>query len=206
MFIEKLKKEFEVNTPIFTREILKVFPEFTRAYVFRLINTALEKSELCQIDTGTYYLPTVTPFGNSLISPRAVAAKKYLTNSTDTYGIYSGLALQNAFSLTTQIPNTIEIITNNTSSRRRKITINRMPFILRKSRCKITRENESAYCVLQLFSETNGIEMNEAGRKAIANYIRKNKISNDTLLELAEKFPATTLKKFIYSGVSNVSS
>ncbi len=206
MFIERLKSKFKVNTPIFTREILQLFPEWTRAYVFRRINAALEKSELCQIETGTYYLPTRTPLGISRISAHAVAAKKYLTDSVETYGIYSGLALQNFFSLTTQIPNTIEIITNNTSSRRRKITIKGMTFILRKSRFEITRENECAYCVLQLFSERNGIRMNKDGRKAISDYIQKNKITNSELFEMAKKFPASTLKKFIYSGVCNVSS
>ncbi len=204
MFIERLKKNFKVNTPIFTREILKTFPEFTRAYVFRLINAALKKSELCQIDTGTYYLPTPTIFGLSVVLPDAVIKRKYISDSINKYGIYSGLALQNAFSFTTQIPNTIEITTNNTSSRRREITIGKRRFILKKSRFEITKENANAYCILQLFSENNGIEINGYGKEKIIQFIKENKISQSELLEMAKKFPAKALKKFIYSGVSNV--
>ena len=37
MFIERLIKEFQYNEPIFTYEILDLFKEYSRAYIFKLI-------------------------------------------------------------------------------------------------------------------------------------------------------------------------
>lgn len=36
--VERLKTKFNVNEPIFINEILKMFNEYSRAYVFRIIN------------------------------------------------------------------------------------------------------------------------------------------------------------------------
>ncbi len=43
MFVERLKEKFGVDEPIFTYEILETFKEYIKAYVFRLLNKALEK-------------------------------------------------------------------------------------------------------------------------------------------------------------------
>ena len=43
MLVEQLKTKFNTNEPIFTNEILAMFSEYSRAYVFRLINKAEKK-------------------------------------------------------------------------------------------------------------------------------------------------------------------
>ena len=40
MFIERLKEKFNTNEPIFTEEVLELFPDFSRAQVFRFIKKA----------------------------------------------------------------------------------------------------------------------------------------------------------------------
>lgn len=40
MLVERLKEKFNTNEPIFTNEILEMFSEYSRAYVFRLIDKA----------------------------------------------------------------------------------------------------------------------------------------------------------------------
>ena len=201
MLVKTLEERFGYDTPIFTDEILKLFPQYTRAYVFRLINAAEQSGKLIQADTGTYYLPRMTLFGPSVITASDIARKKYIQNGSDVYGIYSGLVLQNSFLLTTQMANTPEIITNNASARCRKVVIDGKPFILRKSRTEITAENVCAYQVLQLFTEANGVEVNEDGKQSILKFISKSGVERNALLELAKSFPAKTLQKLIYSGV-----
>ena len=122
----------------------------------------------------------------------------------DVYGVYSGVNLQNIFSVTTQMPNTIEIVSNNESMRCRKIMIDGRTIILRKSRCKIDRTNVGAYTILQLISDM-GIDedMNNRAKDSILKYMKDNSVNNAALLSLARIFPAQTTKKLMYSGVLN---
>lgn len=202
MLVKRLKEKFDTDEPIFTNEILELIDEYSRAYAFKLIDKAEKKGELINFDTGVYYLPTKSIFGISTITAEDVVNKKYVSYKDDVYGIYSGINLQNLFSITTQIPNTIEIVTNNESMRCRKIKIDGRTIILKKSRCKIDRSNVYAYTILQLLSELGKItSLDDDIRKSIKNYMKVNNVNNDELISLARFFPAQTTKNLMYSGV-----
>ena len=202
MLVERLKKNFNTNEPIFTNEILEMFSEYSRAYIFRLINKAEKKGEIINFDTGVYFIPTKSIIGSSTITAEDVVNKKYVGYKDDVYGVYSGLNLQNMFSLTTQMPNTIEIVSNRESMRCRRIMIDGRTIILRKSRCKIDRSNAHTYTILQLLSEMGmTTAMDDRAKESIIRYMRENKVSNDDLISLAKVFPAQTAKNLMYSGV-----
>ena len=99
MFIERLQEQFNIDEPIFTNEIMNLFGEYTCAYVFRLINKAKKAGELMQFDSGVYYIPQMTVFGLSTITADDVINKKYMGSGDNVYGVYSGLKLQNIFSV-----------------------------------------------------------------------------------------------------------
>lgn len=205
MLVEQLKTKFNTNEPIFTNEILAMFSEYSRAYVFRLINKAEKKGEIIKFDTGVYYIPTNSIIGTSTITAEDVVKKKYVVYKENVYGVYSGLNLQNMFSVTTQMPNTIEIVSNNESMRCRKIKIDGRTIILRKSRCKIDRSNAPAYTILQLLSDMgNSSDMNDRTKESITKYMKENLVSKEELISLAKVFPAQTTKNLMYSGVLNV--
>lgn len=202
MFIERLKEKFNIDEPIFTNEILDLFSDFSRAYVFKLISRSEQKGDIIKFDAGVYYIPTKSIIGISTITTEDVVNKKYICYKDDVYGVYSGLYLLNMFSLTTQMPNTIEIVSNKESMRCRKIVIDGRTIILRKSRCKIDSTNVHAYTILQLLSDLGKrIDIIEKTKESINRYMRENKVSNDDLLSLAKYFPAQTTKNLIYSGV-----
>ena len=204
MLVNRLKTKFNTNEPIFTNEILETFEEYSRAYVFRLIDKAEKNGEVVNFDTGVYFLPTKSIIGTSTITAEDVVNKKYIGYKNDVYGVYSGLSLQNMFSLTTQMPNTIEIVSNNESMRCRKTTVDGRTVILRKSRCKIDRNNAQAYTVLQLLSEIGkDSDIGDRAREAIKRYMQENKVTTADLISLAKFFPAQTMKNLIYSGVLN---
>ena len=172
MLVERLKTKFNTNEPIFTNEILEMFSEYSRAYVFRLIDKAEKKGEIINFDTGIYFIPTKSIIGISTITAEDVVKKKYVGYKDDVYGVYSGLNLQNMFSLTTQMPNTIEIVSNNESMRCRRIMIDGRTIILRKSRCKIDRSNAQAYTVLLLLSELGKTtDMDDRTKESIIMYM-----------------------------------
>lgn len=204
MFIEDIKKTYGENTPIFADEIVTLFSNYTRAYVFRLIKKAEDAGELVAFSRGVYFIPKKTFFGQSTICSEMVAEKKYLKNNQSVYGIYAGLNLLNRFGVTTQVPNTMEIVTNNETTRKRNVTINGRGFILRRARCEINKENYPTYTVLQLFSDmSNEDELDDFSRTQINDYMSSNGIKADDLFDMSRSFPAATLKKMVRSGVLN---
>ena len=161
--------------------------------------------ELIQFTKGVYYIPTITFWGDlSMITTDSVIEKKYLRNSNQVYGVYSGIKLFNLFSVTTQMGATIEIVTNNETTRCRHIDINGRKFILRKSRCKITKKNYAAYTILQLFNDFDDQDkLDDHSYKSIIEYINNYKVEKEKLLELSMQFPARAIKKLIGSGILN---
>ena len=105
--------------------------------------------------------------------------------------------------ITTQVPNALEIITNNESRELREVEIKGRKFILRKSRTKITNDNVYTYTILELF---NGIKLNQCNeipfsKKFIVDYIKENKITYNDISQMANFFPAKAMKNLIISGV-----
>ena len=199
-----MNKIFKKNEPIFIEEILDAIKEYSRAYTFRQIKKMEEDGKIVRFTQGVYYLPTETEFGRSTISIDSLIKKKYVQDDSERYGIFSGLILQNMFGVTTQVPNVLEIVTNKETTRCRKIMIKGREFILRKSRIKITKENASSYMILQLFSEIKDADyMDERGIRTIRSYMKKTNVTKNDLFELANVFPARTMKNLMISGVLN---
>ena len=204
MFIERLKEKFNTNEPIFTEEVLELFPDFSRAQVFRFIKKARDNNEIVQYDKGVYYIPRKTFLGYSSISADTVIEKRYLRNEENVYGVYSGIKLFNNFSMTTQMAAVIEIVTNNESAKYREIQIKNRRFILRRSRCKINKDNAAAYTVLQLFSEFDKKDkLNENAKRRLIEYMRVTGVTKEKLFSLSMQFPSKTVKNLIGSGILN---
>ena len=124
-----------------------------RAYVFRLKEAF--KGELLKFEKGVYYVPTSTMYGKSNLALEQVISKKYIKDKDDVFGIYSGLMLKYNFSMTNQVPMTIEIITNNESTPIRRMKKDERKIVLRKSRTPINKKNVYAYTILELFNNIN---------------------------------------------------
>ena len=202
MFIERLEKAYRPGKPIFTEDILLLFPEFTKAYVFRLLKKAENNNELVRFSRGVYCLPKHTFFGRSSISSSMVANDKYIGDGNNVIGLYSGLSLLNQFAISTQVPNVVEIVTNNEATRKRQVEIGGMKFIIRKSRFEITKDNYSYYTILQLFLEL-GINprLNDFSKQRIKEYISSNNMDQKRLIKYAMLFPARVAKNLLGSGV-----
>lgn len=202
MFIERIKEYYQTDEPIFTSDLLAMFKEYSRAYVFRMIKKAEKDGKLVKFDKGVYYIPHKTFFGISTISADMVARRKYIEYGDDVFGIYSGLTLLNMFSVTTQVPNTLEIVTNNESTRCRTINIAGRKFIIRKSRIKIDSNNMDTYLILQLFSDMYLNEkLDSFARNVVIQYISKHDVTKKKIFSLAAKFPAKGIKNLIENGI-----
>ena len=112
MLIERLKEKFNYDEPIFINEIYNIMNDYSKSKVFELINEALKLSVLKRYDQGIYYLVRQTIVGDSILSLYDVIEKKYIKSNDVRYGIYGISIMEVNFSLSTQIPALIEVITN----------------------------------------------------------------------------------------------
>ena len=68
-------------------------------------------------------------------------------------GYYSGMTFQNQLRLTTQMPNIIELYTNNETTRVREVFVGTQKVLLRRARTKITAENADVLSFLELMND-----------------------------------------------------
>lgn len=204
MFLERIKENLGENNPIFAEDIINLFPEYTRAYIFRLLKKAIESKKILKFSTGVYFVPRKTMLGLSTITADNVVERKYIKWNGNVYGVFSGLILSNMFSLSTLVPNVVEIVTNNETTRCRKIYLDGRLFILRKSRFQINNDNVNAYIILQLFSDLGANEnINNFAKQRIIAYIQEKQISKEKLISLSMNFPARTIKNIMRSKILN---
>lgn len=204
MFVERVKSSFAVNEPIYTEEIIRLFPEYSRPQIFRFIKEAEGKNEIVNFAKGIYYIPSKTFIGLSTITADTVISRRYLKWNGEVFGIYGGLRLQNMFSVTTQVPNIYEIVSNNESAKRREVKMDGRTFILRKSRFEINKDNANAYMIMELFNNLSGGKIDGFAKKRLIDFMQERGVTKELLMDVAMKFPAKALKNLIGSKILNV--
>ena len=132
-----------------------------------------------------------------------VSELETVSNKDDVYGIYSGLSLDVYFLLSTQIPQTIEIITNNETMNVRELKFKNRKVVLKKSRVKITKENENAYKIMEFFSklDVNDFLKDNMCKREVVSFIKENKITYSNIYALAPYFPTKSIKNMVKCGV-----
>lgn len=203
MLVERLIDRFGYDKPIFTEDIFKCMPEYSHQRIYQLISEEIEKETLVRYDIGVYYLPTETEFGRSVLSFTDVITRKYIQDDEEVFGIFGKNIIDLNFSLSYQVPNIIEVITNKESRDVRVIEIRGRKVVLRKSRLPITSENASAYILMELF---NGIDLqlyqeDEQVRKNILKFIEEESIDIQMIYSLASFFPSKVMKNLAISGI-----
>lgn len=194
---EALYEQYGTNEPILLSEIS--FEDYSRPWIMKQLQTLCEDGRLCKYEKGVYYIPTKTVFGKSILSPRKVIEKKYINDCNRIMGYYSGIIFQNQLKITTQMPNVIEIYTNNEKSKVREVTIGSQKVILRRARTEINSENASVLSFLELMNDITPGFLDEEKRERIVEYILLNNITRKDILEYANVFPDKAMRNLIES-------
>lgn len=202
-FSKKVKETFSYNEPIFTEELLNLFPNKSRAQVFRYVESAKENKELIKSNLGIYYLAEQNNFGlPSVLLADEIIEKKYIKYKDEVYGVYSGIKLLNMFGVTTQMAGVITVVSSKESSKKRTITMNNRKFILKRSRCEITKENYACYTIFELFNCIGKDEkISKEVKERIIYFIKAKKIKIFDITEMAGNFPSKAVKNFMRSGI-----
>ena len=206
--LEMLYQQYGTNEPILLSEI--TFEDYSRPWIMKQLQLLCESGDLCKYEKGVYYVPTDTFFGKSILNPRKVIEKKYINDSRRIIGYYSGITLQNQLKITTQMPNVLEIYTNNESSKVREVTVGSQRVVLRRARVEINRDNVPILAFLELMNDITPNMLDDDKKERIAEYIDGNIIMlafRSFLFKICTKrfIPVTDIFCGIVKGIPEVS-
>jgi hypothetical protein len=202
--IRRLEKKFGRNEPIFMKEIMEAWNEYSRSRVFQLVRMLCNEGTLMKDIPGVYYFPVDAVYwkGSLSLDTMKVVEKRYMKDGGKVFGYYSGLTLMNMVGLSNQVPNTDEIVTMNETTRVRRINIGKSHFILRRAKTEIAKKNAPVMQLLEIFNRYD---------KPLARYQRENLIAlaggtidANVLTKCAKCFPKRALENLKRSGMYEV--
>jgi predicted transcriptional regulator of viral defense system len=199
--MQTLIKKYDYNEPIILKDVKLngVSDDNIRQIFSRLVKSG----QIERYDQGVYYIPKVTPLGKTKIPAKKVYEKKFISDRKSTFGFYTGLALQNAIGLTTQVPNTIEIVTNREKSRRRELAVGNQKLRLRRARTTVTSRNVKALQLLELMNSLDAKQLSVKDKQVLITYVRSQNISKNDVMPYIRIFPAKVSKNLFESGIIN---
>ena len=194
---EYLLQQYGTNEPIVSADI--TFKNYSRPWVMKQLKSLCEDGKLIRFEKGIYYIPTDTVFGKSILDPRKVIEKKYINDGENTIGYYSGITFQNRLKLTTQMPNVIEIYTNNETTNVRDVIVGKQKVILRKARTTINSTNVAVLSFLEMMNDIIPRTLDSEKKSRIAEYINSNGITKQDIISYATVFPDKVMRNLIES-------
>ena len=196
---EFLMGQYGTNEPILSSDIS--FRDYSRPWISKQLAQLCEEGKLIRYEKGIYYIPTQTPFGKSLLNPRKVIERKYISRAGETIGYYSGITFQNQLRLTTQMPNVIEIYTNNETTRVRDVFVGKQKVLLRKARTRITASNVDVLSFLELMNDLDPSGLDAEKKLILKQFINDRKITRSDITTYAPAFPDKALRTLVESEV-----
>lgn len=194
-----LFETYGFNEPIISKDVS--YKKYSRQWLYKEFNKLCESGKIIKFEKGLYYIPTKTILGESLLDPKKVIEKKYINNGRETIGYYSGPTFLNQLRISTQMPNTIEIYTNNEKSNVRDVNIGKQKVLLRRARTEINKENAAVLSLLELMNFVPAAFFDEERREKINLYILENDISRKSITKYAPVFPDKAMRTLVESEV-----
>jgi len=198
-FKEYLLTKFGYNEPIYLNEIN--YKSYSRPWIFKELKKLIDNGELRRFDSGIYFFPKKMPWGDSVLNTNKIVEHRFLSNGDDTYGYITGAALLNRTGLSTQVPNIIELVSNNESTRIRDIYIGTQLIRVRRSRSKITKDNVKTLQFLDSMNLIKPSDMDETEHFMLKKYVKTCEVTRSDLSLYSNFFPARVMKNMIESGV-----
>lgn len=197
MLLEYLQKNYKVNEPIFVSDIDLPVTDTNLRQMFKVL---CDSGQIYRYETGIYYMKGNTRLkGGVSLSASKVARYKYIARKDQVNGYYSGYTFANLLGLTTQVPYTIEIVSNCASAKCREVSVKNQKIILRRPRTQINKENVDVLQLLDLLKDFEQYvdEDMAAATYIISSYIKKIGMKRSDVDEYITLFP-DRVYKYIY--------
>lgn len=198
-FLNYLIDTFGYNEPIFSEEIS--FCNFSRPWINKQLGKLVENRQLIRFEKGIYYVPKNTVLGPSRLNPQKVIEKKYIAGKGGRKGYYSGACFLNQIGLSTQVPNVVEIYTNNETSKIREVNIGGIHVLLRKARTTIDNKNVAVQSFLELMNSVSPTFFDEERKPIVSKFVKDSGITRSDIVRFSAVFPDKALRTLIESQV-----
>ena len=196
---ENLLEKYGYNEPILTNEIQ--FENYSKPWLFKELNKLCDTEQIKRFEKGVYYIPKETPFGTSILNPSLVIEKKYVKSKFETFGYYTGQYLLNILGLSNQVPNIIEVCSNNEASKLRDIKVGTTNVRVRKARVTISKENVAVLTLLELMSILDISTLSEEKKQIIISYIDTFNITRSDISKYLSAYPDKAVRNMVESEV-----
>ena len=107
----------------------------------------------------------------------------------------------NMLGLSAQVPNRIEIYTNNEPSRVREVSVGSQKVLLRRARAGITDDNAATMSFLELMTYTDAGFFDSNKKKIVSAFIDKNRITRKSISDYSPYFPDKAMRTLVESEV-----
>ena len=198
-FFDYLLDAYGRNEAILSNEI--AFQGYSAPWIKKALKSLCDEGKVIRFERGVYYIPEDTPLGPGRLDPRKVIAKKYICDGNGIIGYFSGLTFLNMLGLSSQMPNVLELYTNNEPSRVREVPVGSQRVLLRRARTAIDSDNAATLSFLELMNFTDAA-FYDAGKKRPSP--RTSKITASPEAPLPNTPPASpdrAMRTLVESGV-----
>ena len=189
-----ITKKFEPSELFFLSDIHD--KNMTDAAVKEELLRLTKSGDLARYSYGVYYIP-----GKDSPSALTPIELRYIQKGNDIYGFYTGDNFINALKgKKISLDDKIEIMTNRATSGKKNVYMFEKRFTLRKPYYKIDRYNMTTNAFLSYIAMTPLSEIKK-NYSILANYARREHLSANDVMDMAEHFPAKTAYKLLYSDL-----
>lgn len=200
-----IREHYKEAEPIFFSDLKR--EDITRSALNQQLKKLCDKGLLEKYDVGVYFIPKKTLL-NSTIGPNAdmVARYRFISKGNNIDGFYGGNSFANQIGISTQVPQVVEIVSNNTNSSDREVRIGNRRFYVKKPIVQITKENVYVLQMLELLKNLDAYldYSYEEAREKFAEYISFHGIKRSDVDMYIRKYPVATFKYYYELGLDYV--
>ncbi len=197
-----LLENYGYNEPIFLNDLQ--IDNMSNNAVRQSIKRLLASGFLERYDNGIYFIPKQDGLlDKQYLDPLLVVMRKYVQSKTETFGYVTGVTFINQLGLTTQLPATIEIVTNKESTNGRTIMVGNQKVRIKKTTFPISEKNVELLqfldCVAQAEKYTE-FPLEETV-DTMLSYVKKKRFTKEQLSEVSSVITGATAKRLIEWGM-----
>lgn len=197
MLYEYLINNYKEAEPIFFSDI--EVNGISRSAVNQQLKKLCEEEKIKKYENGVYYIPKKSRLKSAKgINADVVARYKYVVRQGDVNGFYSGNTFANQLGISTQVPNKVEIVSNNMSAKVREISIGKRIFIVRKPIVPINNENVYVLQLLDLLKNLDAyLDYDyDTAREKVAQFVQAHNITQNEVDMYIRNFPVVIFKYY----------
>ncbi len=194
----------EKNEPIFIEDIQKYVMQFyneeEKEKIFNnikeILNRLNKENVIKTAYKGIYYIPKFNIFGEMPLANSKIIQRKYLIDSLESVkGYVTGAALFNKVGLTTQVPNVIDIVTNECKNNN-KYTNKYLNVTIRKPKVTVNTENYKYLQLIDLIENKDNINIEVDNiDEIIYDFIQENNLNFEKILKYVRETNSNAVVK-----------